>query len=57
MRIGVFAVLYQQFPFEIALDKIAAAGATAVEIGSGGLPGGVHCPIDELLSSAQKRKN
>jgi sugar phosphate isomerase/epimerase len=57
MRIGVFAVLYKQFPFEEALDKIAAAGATAVEIGTGGYPGGDHCPIDELLASAQKRKN
>lgn len=56
MRIGVFAVLYKQYPFEEALDKIAAAGATAVEIGSGGLPGGDHCPINELLASAQKRK-
>ena len=56
MRIGVFAVLYQNLPFEEALDKIAAAGATAVEIGTGGYPGGAHCPIDELLASAPKRK-
>ena len=39
MRIGVFSVLFQQLPFEAALDKIAAAGATAVEIGAGGYPG------------------
>jgi sugar phosphate isomerase/epimerase len=56
MRVGVFSVLYQNFPFEQALDKIAAAGATAVEIGTGGLPGGHHCPIDELLESESKRK-
>lgn len=55
MRVGVFSVLYQQFPFEQALDKIAAAGASAVEIGTGGLPGGHHCNVDELLGSAEKR--
>jgi sugar phosphate isomerase/epimerase len=55
MRIGVFSVLYQGWPFEAALDKIAAAGATAVEIGSGGLPGSHHCPVGELLASAEKR--
>jgi sugar phosphate isomerase/epimerase len=36
MRIGVFTVLFNQFPFEEALDKIAATGVTAVEIGTGG---------------------
>ncbi len=56
MRIGVFSVLFQQLPFEAALDKIAAAGATAVEIGAGGYCGTHHCPIDELLESAEKRK-
>ena len=55
MRIGVFSVLYQNFPFEQALDKIAAAGASAVEIGTGGLPGSHHCNVDELLASAEKR--
>jgi sugar phosphate isomerase/epimerase len=56
MRIGVFSVLYQNFPFEQAMDKIAEAGATAVEIGTGGLPGSHHCPLDELLESESKRK-
>lgn len=55
MRIGVFSVLYQNFSFEQALDKIAAAGASAVEIGTGGLPGSHHCNVDELLASAEKR--
>jgi sugar phosphate isomerase/epimerase len=35
MRIGVFSVLYQGYPFPEALDRIKAAGATAVEIGTG----------------------
>jgi sugar phosphate isomerase/epimerase len=56
MRIGVFSVIFQNLPFEQALDKICSYGATAVEIGTGGLPGAHHCPIDELLASEAKRK-
>lgn len=56
MRIGVFSVLYQNLTFDQALDKIASAGASAVEIGSGGYPGSHHCPVDELLGSEEKRK-
>jgi len=56
MRIGVFSVIFQQLPFEQALDKILSYGATAVEIGTGGLPGAHHCPLDELLASEEKRK-
>jgi sugar phosphate isomerase/epimerase len=55
MRIGVFSVLYQNLSFEQALDKIAGAGATAVEIGTGGYPGSHHCRVDELLASSEKR--
>ena len=55
MRIGVFSVLYQNLPFEEALDKIAESGATAIEIGSGGYPGSHHCPVDDLLESKNKR--
>lgn len=56
MRIGVFSVIFQQLPFEQALDKILSYGATAVEIGTGGLPGAHHCTLDELLASEEKRK-
>ena len=56
MRIGVFSVIFQQLPFEQAIDKILSYGATAVEIGTGGLPGAHHCNLDELLESAEKRK-
>jgi sugar phosphate isomerase/epimerase len=55
MRIGVFTVLFQNLPFEAALDKAVTAGVSAVEIGSGGYPGSHHCPVDELLESATKR--
>ena len=38
MKIGVFAVLFSQRPFEEALDYITAAGCEAVEIGVGDIP-------------------
>lgn len=56
MRIGVFTALFQDLPFEQALDKAVAAGVTAVEIGAGGYPGSQHCPVDDLLADAGKRK-
>jgi sugar phosphate isomerase/epimerase len=56
MRIGVFTALWQNFDLEVALDKAAAAGVGAVEIGSGGLPGSHHCPVDALLESDARRR-
>ncbi len=56
MRIGVFTALFQDRPFEEALDRAVAAGVSAVEIGAGGYPGSQHCPVDELLGSAARRK-
>lgn len=55
MRIGVFSVLFQELPFEEALDRIKSYGASAVEIGTGGYPGQHHCPVDELLHSETAR--
>jgi sugar phosphate isomerase/epimerase len=56
MRIGVFTVLFQDLPFEEALDRAVDAGVSAVEIGTGGYPGSHHCAVDELLENATKRK-
>lgn len=56
MRIGVFSVIFQNLPFEQALDRILSYGATAVEIGTGGYPGSHHCDMPALLASEQKRK-
>ena len=56
MKIGVFTVLFQDSPFEEALDRAVAAGVTAVEIGTGGYPGSHHCPVEELLASESKRQ-
>ena len=56
MRIGVFTALWGKLSFEEALDRAVAHGLTAVEIGTGGLPGNPHCPTDELLESATARQ-
>jgi len=56
MRIGVFTALFQNLPFEEALDRAVAAGVSAVEIGTGGYPGDSHCPLDELLESESRRE-
>jgi len=55
MRIGVFTVLFRDLSFTEMLDRVAAAGLRAVEIGTGGYPGNCHCPLDRLLESAQER--
>ena len=56
MRIGVFTAVFQKLHFEEALDRAVAVGVSAVEVGAGGLPGTRHCPVDDLLESASKRK-
>jgi sugar phosphate isomerase/epimerase len=56
MRIGVITVLFQDLPFERALDRVVSLGVSAVEIGTGGYPGSHHCPVDELLESKTKRQ-
>jgi sugar phosphate isomerase/epimerase len=56
MRIGVMTVLFQDLPFEKALDRVVSLGVSAVEIGTGGYPGSHHCPVDELLESNARRQ-
>ncbi|NIU60912.1 MAG: sugar phosphate isomerase/epimerase, partial [Pseudomonas stutzeri] len=56
MRIGFLTAPYASLPLEEALDKAAAVGVSAVEIGTGGYPANPHCPVDELLESETKRE-
>ncbi len=49
MKIGVFAVLFDNKPLEEALDYIKSAGCSAVEIGCGHYPGTAHCDPAALL--------
>ena len=55
MKVGVFAVLFAQRPFEEVLDYIKATGCDAVEIGCGAYPGDAHCKPAELLADAGAR--
>ena len=41
MKLGVFAVLMSDQPFEQALDRLVELGVEAVEIGTGAYPGKV----------------
>jgi sugar phosphate isomerase/epimerase len=54
MKIGVFAVLFSDKPFEKALDHLVELGVEAVEIGTGAYPGNAHCDPTVLLRSERK---
>jgi sugar phosphate isomerase/epimerase len=57
MKLGVFTALYGDKTLEEMLEKVAAVGLKAVEIGTGGYPGNAHCPLDGLLENEQSRKS
>jgi sugar phosphate isomerase/epimerase len=42
VKLGVFTVVFGQIPLAEALDRVVALGLDAVEIGTGGYPGGAH---------------
>lgn len=54
MKIGVFAVLFGDKPFEETLDYLVELGVQAVEIGTGAYPGNAHCDPRALLGSQKK---
>ena len=54
MKLGVFTVVYGDLPLADALDRVVALGLDAVEIGTGGYPGGAH-DVPELLREAAAR--
>lgn len=56
MKIGILTVLFQDRPFEAALDLIASLGIEAVEVGTGGFPGTAHCDAGACLADAAKAK-
>jgi sugar phosphate isomerase/epimerase len=56
VKLGVFTVLYGDLPLEEALDKLAALGVEAVEIGTGNYPGASHCDPDALLGDSAQQK-
>jgi sugar phosphate isomerase/epimerase len=56
VRIGVFTVLYQDEPFPAVLDRLAALGVEAVEIGVGNNPGSRHCDVEGLLADPERAR-
>jgi sugar phosphate isomerase/epimerase len=53
VKLGVMTVLYQDLPLEEALDRVAAMGVQAVELGTGNYPGNHHCNPDDLLDAPE----
>lgn len=51
MMLGVLTVVFAELPLDQALERLAALGVQAVELGSGGYPGDAHCKADELLAA------
>jgi sugar phosphate isomerase/epimerase len=56
VKLGVFTVLFAELPFEQMLDRVAALGIEAVELGTGNYPGNAHCDPDVLLGDAAKQQ-
>ena len=56
MKLGVFTVLFSELALEPMLDRVAALGLDAVELGTGNYPGRGHCDPDVLLADAGKRR-
>src|SRR5688500_649776 len=54
MKLGVFAVLLSDRPFEQMLDTVVELGLDTVEIGAGAYPGDAHCKPAERLASDRK---
>ena len=54
--IGVFDPVYGKMPLDQMLDTVSALGLEAMEIGTGGYPNNLHCPLDELVEDAGKAK-
>ena len=52
--IGVFDPAFPDLSLDAMIDKIAGLGLEAVEIGTGGYPDSVHCPVQELLDDPAK---
>lgn len=57
MKLGVFMALFRSLRFEEALDRVAALGLKAVEVGSGGYSGKEHCNPGELLGDPGKLRS
>jgi len=57
LKLGVITSLFRGLSLEEMLDRVAGAGLEAIEVGTGGYPGNVHCNPSELLANEGKLKN
>jgi sugar phosphate isomerase/epimerase len=56
LRLGVFTVVYGRLPLDEVLERLAALGVQAVELGTGNYPGSQHCDPDELLADPSRAR-
>jgi len=54
MKLGVFAVLFGDQPFEATLDHLVELGVEAIEIGTGAYPGNAYCDPALLLKNERR---
>jgi sugar phosphate isomerase/epimerase len=54
VKLGVFTVVFGELPLDDALDRVAALGLDAVEIGTGNYPGDAH-NVSELAEAVRGR--
>ena len=54
--IGVFDPVYEHLSLDAMLDKVTALGLEAMEIGTGGYPHNIHCPLDDLIRDRAQAK-
>lgn len=54
--IGVFDPAFPDWPLDEMIEKFAAWGIEAVEIGTGGYPESKHCPVQSMLDDPAKAR-
>ncbi|MBA8824328.1 sugar phosphate isomerase/epimerase [Saccharopolyspora lacisalsi] len=56
LKLGAYTACLHDHPLEDVLDILKTNGLTSVEVNTGGFLPAPHCPVDELLSSAEARE-
>lgn len=54
MKLGLFTAVYGSLSTDEMIEKTAALGIEALELGAGGFPGNPHLPVDELLADSSR---
>lgn len=57
MKVGVLTVVHGDVPLEQSLDRLAALGVQAVELGCGNFPGSAHCDSEQLLANPRSARS